>query len=145
MTFTTITDENGVYRDEFDYVFYDDPAVHGLWRISKVLPADTDISAISGDDIFKAENAGGGTYLEVYPNGTLALYPPNPESIAPTNLWTNGYYISSPAEGGLVCRMKTFTIENGREYLLLEQRPTRASDGESGRGYVLYRRAAGGD
>ena len=145
MTFTTITDENGVYRDEFDYAFYDDPAVHGLWRISKVLPADTDISAISGDDIFKAENAGGGTYLEVYPNGTLALYPPNPESIAPTNLWTNGYYISSPAEGGLVCRMKTFTIENGREYLLLEQRPTRDSDGESGHRYVLYRRAAGGD
>lgn len=145
MTFTTFTDENGLYRDEFDYAFYDDPAVHGLWRISKILPADTDISALSGDDIFKAEHAGGGTYLEVYPNGTLAFYPPNHESIAPTNLWTNGYYISSPAEGGLVCRMKTLTIGNGREYLLLEQRPTRASNEESGRGYVLYRRAAGGD
>lgn len=145
MTFTTYTDENGVYRDEFDYAFYDDPAVHGLWRVSKILPADTDISAISGDDIFKAENANGGTYLEVYPNGTLAFYLPSTQSIAPTNLWTNGYYISSPENGGLVCRMKTFTIENGREYLLLEQRPASVSDGESGHRYVLCRRVAGAD
>lgn len=145
MTFTTYTDENGLYRDEFDYAFYDDPAVHGLWRFSKVLGGDTDISAISGDDIFKADNAVGGTYVEVYPNGTLAFYLPNPKSIVPTNLWTNGYYISSPENGGLVCRMKTFTIENGREYLLLEQRPTRVSDGESGHRYVLCRRVAGAD
>lgn len=98
MPFTTTIDENGLYRDEFDYVVYDDPAVHGMWRAYKVLPGGTDISSITGDDIFHADDKSGqlSEFITVYPNGTLAFYQPNPESIEPTNLWTNGYYISSP-------------------------------------------------
>lgn len=140
MPFTTTIDENGLYRDEFDYVFYDDPAVHGMWRAYKVLPGDTDISAITGDDIFHADDKSGqlSEFITVYPNGTLAFYQPNPESTEPTNLWTNGYYISSPENGGLVCRMRAFTISNGREFLALEQRPVRVSDGESAHRFIVY-------
>lgn len=140
MPFTTTIDENGLYRDEFDYVFYDDPAVHGMWRAYKVLPGDTDISAITGDDIFHADDKSGqlSEFITVYPNGTLAFYQPNPESTEPTNLWTNGYCISSPENGGLVCRMRAFTISNGREFLALEQRPVRVSDGESAHRFIVY-------
>ena len=140
MPFTTTIDENGLYRDEFDYVFYDDPAVHGMWRAYKVLPGGTDISAITGDDIFHADDKSGqlSEFITVYPNGTLAFFQPNPESIEPSNLWTNGYYISSPENGGLVCRMRAFTIENGKEFLALEQRPVRVSDGESAHRFIVY-------
>ena len=140
MPFTTTIDENGLYRDEFDYVFYDDPAVHGMWRAYKVLPGGTDISAITGDDIFHADDKSGqlSEFITVYPNGTLAFFQPNPESIEPSNLWTNGYYISSPENGGLVCRMRAFTIENGKEFLALEQRPVRVSDDESAHRFIVY-------
>ena len=140
MPFTTTTDDDGLYRDEFEYVFYDDPAVHGMWRAYKVLPGDTDISAITGDDIFHADDKSGqlSELITVYPNGTLAFYQPNPESIEPTNLWTNGYYISSPENGGLVCQMRAFTVSNGKTFLALEQRPVRVSDGESAHRFIVY-------
>lgn len=140
MPFTTTFDDNGLYRDEFDYVFYDDPAVHGMWRAYKVLPGDTDISAITGDDIFHADDKSGqlSEFITVYPNGTLAFYQPNPESTEPTNLWTNGYYISSPENGGLVCRMRAFTVSNGKTFLALEQRPVRVSDDESAHRFIVY-------
>lgn len=140
MPFTTTIDENGLYRDEFDYVFYDDPAVHGMWRAYKVLPGDTDISAITGDDIFHADDKSGqlSEFITVYPNGTLAFYQPNPESTEPTNLWTNGYCISSPENGGLVCRMRAFTVSNGKEFLSLEQHPVRVSDDECAQIYCVF-------
>ena len=140
MPFTTTIDDNGLYRDDFDYVFYDDPAVHGMWRAYKVLPGNTDISSITGDDIFHADDKSGqlSEFITVYPNGTLAFYQPNPESIESTNLWTNGYYISSPENGGLVCRMRAFTVSNGREFLALEQRPARVSDGENAHRFIVY-------
>lgn len=140
MPFTTTVDDNGLYRDEFDYVFYDDPAVHGTWRAYKVLPGGTDISSITGDDIFHADNKSGqlSEFITVYPNGTLAFYQPNPESIEPTNLWTNGYYISSPENGGLVCRMRAFTVSSGKTFLALEQRPARVSDDESVHRFIVY-------
>lgn len=140
MPFTTMVDDNGLYRDEFDYVFYDDPAVHGMWRAYKVLPGGTDISAITGDDIFHADDKSGqlSEFITVYPNGTLAFFQPNPESIEPSNLWTNGYYISSPENGGLVCRMRAFTVSNGKTFLALEQRPVRVSDDESAHRYIVY-------
>lgn len=139
MPFTTTVDD-GLYRDEFDYVFYDNSAVHGMWRAYKVLPGNTDISAITGDDIFHADNKSGqfSEFITVYPNGTLAFYQPNPENIEPTNLWTNGYYISSPENGGLVCQMRAFTVSNGREFLALEQRPVRVSDGENAHRFIVY-------
>lgn len=86
-----------------------------MWRAYKVLPGGTDISAITGDDILHADNKNGqlSDFITVYPNGTLAFYQPNPDNIEPTNLWTNGYYISSPGNGGLVCRMRAFTVSNG--------------------------------
>ena len=140
MPFKTTVDDNGLYRDDFDYVFYDDPAVHGMWRAYKALPGNTDISAITGDDIFHADNKSGqfSEFITVYPNGTLTFYQPNPDSIEPTNLWTNGYYISSPENGGLVCRMRAFTVSNGREFLALEQRPVRVSDGESAHRFIVF-------
>lgn len=140
MPFTTTVDDDGLYRDDFDYVFYDDPAVHGMWRAYKVLPGDADIGSITGDDIFHADNKSGqlSEFITVYPNGTLAFYQPIPESIEPTNLWTNGYYISSPENGGLVCRMRAFTVSNGKEFLALEQRPTRVSDDESAHRFIVY-------
>ena len=140
MPFTTTTDDDGLYRDEFEYVFYDDPAVHGMWRAYKVLPGDTDISAITGDDIVHADDKSGqlSEFITVYPNGTLAFYQPNPESIEPTNLWTNGYYISSPENGGLVCQMRAFTVSNGKTFLALEQRPVRVSDDESAHRFIVY-------
>lgn len=140
MPFTTTVDENGLYHDEFDYVFYDDPAVHGMWRAYKVLPGNTDISSITRDGIFHADNKSGqlSEFITVYPNGTLAFYQPNPESTEPTNLWTNGYYISSPENGGLVCRMRAFTVSNGKEFLALEQRPARVSDDENAHRFIVY-------
>lgn len=140
MPFTTTVDEFGAYRDEFDYVFYDDPSVHGEWRAYKVLPGDTDISAITSDDLFNADYKTGQIHeiLKVYPDGTLAFYQPHPEKIEPTNLWTNGYCISSTEEGGLVCRMRSFTIGKGKQFLALEQRPLRVSDDEGAHRYVVY-------
>lgn len=140
MLFTTTVDEFGAYRDEFDYVFYDDPEVHGTWRAYRVFPGDTDIDSITGDDIFYADKPTGQIheFISVYENGTLAFYQPLAEKIEPTNLWTNGYCISSTEEGGLVCRMKAFTIGKGKPFLALEQRPVRVSDDESAHRYVVY-------
>ncbi|MGN1422314.1 MAG: hypothetical protein ACI4XA_02975, partial [Oscillospiraceae bacterium] len=140
ITFGTVTEENGSYRDEYEYVFYDDPSVHGTWRAYRVLPGDTDITGITRSDIFNAADKSGLLYefITVYPDGTLAFYQPRPENIVPTNVWTNGYYISSPTDGGLVCRMKAITLENGKEYLILEQRCKNIYENESFHRYVIY-------
>ncbi|MGN1108292.1 MAG: protein kinase, partial [Oscillospiraceae bacterium] len=42
ITFETVQDDDGLYEDIFDYVFYDDPAVHGEWRLCGILSPDTD-------------------------------------------------------------------------------------------------------
>lgn len=142
ISFTTIALESGTYRDEFEYKFYDDPSVHGTWRALRVLPGDTDITAITREVIFNAEGKSGVMYefVAVYPDGTLAFYQPNPDRIEPTNLWTNGYYISDMYEGGLVCRMKTITVENNKTYLVLEQRSADINNAEKYHRYILYYR-----
>ena len=35
MTFETVRGDDGQYEDIFDYVFYDDPAVHGDLRLAR--------------------------------------------------------------------------------------------------------------
>ena len=118
ITYYTIKNDEGYYEDRFDqYVFYDDPTVHGSWKnVGSVFK--TDLIDWAAGKIFMTPNRDTVWISSITLNsdGTAAM--PN---IWLTQHWTNGYYISSAGDGQTV--MELFTVNvNGTEYLLLENK-----------------------
>lgn len=141
ITFETILDEEGMYRDVFEYVFYDDPAVHGEWRAYGVLMPDIDFTMLSVNDLRYNESMKDmlWQYLSVDPNGTIKTYDQNKKPYS-VNLWTNGYHIKPEKNREYVCRMFAVTLEDGNDYLLYEQKPTGNYRWEVHHRYLIYKR-----
>lgn len=141
ITFETILDEEGMYRDVFEYVFYDDPAVHGEWRAYGVLMPDMDFTMLSVNDLRYNESMKDmlWQYLSVDPNGTIITYDQNKKPYS-VNLWTNGYHIKPDKNRQYVCRMFAVTLEDGNDYLLYEQKPTGNYRWEVPHRYLIYKR-----
>lgn len=141
ITFETILDEEGMYRDVFEYVFYDDPAVHGEWRAYGLLMPDIDFTMLSVNDLRYNESMKDMTwqYLSVNPNGTIKTYDQNKKPYS-VNLWTNGYHIKPEKNWEYVCRMFAVTLEDGNDYLLYEQKPTGNYPREIHHRYLIYKR-----
>lgn len=141
ITFETILDEEGMYRDVFEYVFYDDPAVHGEWRAYGLLMPDMDFTMLSVNDLRYNESMKDmlWQYLSVNPNGTIKTYDQNKKPYS-VNLWTNGYHIKPDNNRQYVCRMFAVTLEDGNDYLLYEQKPTGNYRWEIHHRYLIYKR-----
>ena len=141
ITFETILDEEGMYRDVFEYVFYDDPAVHGEWRAYGLLMPDMDFTMLSVNDLRYNESMKDmlWQYLSVDPNGTIKTYDQNKNPYS-VNLWTNGYHIKPDKNRQYICRMFAVTLEDGNDYLLYEQKPTGNYRWEVPHRYLIYKR-----
>ncbi|MGN0651125.1 MAG: serine/threonine protein kinase [Oscillospiraceae bacterium] len=122
--FDTIINDDGLYTDEFEYEFYDDPAVHGEWELYAVLDANTDFEWIATDYLAKSNNLGNylWQHFTVYPDGSCEMRNKRGGLIEKT-LWTNGYYIEHDNGCQFVRRMFAFTVD-GADYLVYEQKPT---------------------
>lgn len=124
ITFETVQDNEGLYEDIFDYVFYDDPAVYGEWRLFGYVDPDMDFTAISTTELtfFGSFENFVWQYLTVYPDGSYILRDPDKHIIQHLQ-WTNGYCIISEGDKYFVRRMFEVTVD-GEEYLMWEQKPT---------------------
>ena len=118
ITVTTEKNERGYYEDVFDYVFYDDPAVHGEWSYCSIIPTealDPLITAnyiknhkISGENIFSA--------LSLGDNGEARCFLTVGEEMPCDSRWTNGFLICEYVDGTAAQRLFEAAI-NGEEFL----------------------------
>lgn len=120
ITITTEINERGYYEDVFDYVFYDDPAVHGEWNFCNIIPTealDPLITAnyiknhkISGESIFSS--------LVLSDNGESRCIIQNGEEMPCDSRWTNGFLICEYTEGIAAQRLFEASID-GEEFLFV--------------------------
>ena len=140
MPFETVQDEDGLYGDVFEYVFYDDPAVHGEWRLCGLLSEDTDFTAITAEELAFTGTFEGfmWQYLSVFEDGSCILRAPDKSALSRLQ-WTNGYWISTDNGRSFVRRMFEVTVD-GVEYLMFEQKPTGNHPHEIPHRFLVYRR-----
>lgn len=142
-SFTTERGGNGMYRDVFDYVFVDDPQVHGKWILSGVFPDDTDFSALTAGEALATK-----PYTEMFiwksyeflSDGTYILYGADNETLS-DGRWTSGYYIKQDSGYEFVQEMFVLTLDDRNEYLFLEQKPTGNYQNEPLHRFLMFTRA----
>ena len=118
ITVTTKLNKQGLYEDYFDYVFYDDPAVHGEWDYCAYIPLEALNSALtadyirsrSSDDIFIF------SALNIRNNGECECFLSDGSKTPCESRWTNGYLICDYAEGTAAQSLFEITID-GEEFL----------------------------
>ena len=123
ITYTTIINDQERYEDVCDYVFYDDPAVHGIWNYKGYIRTDDYDKWIAGasDDEFMINDDSNYKYgrknLIFFFEGTTKIVFNNDSYN--TGTWTNGYYIWKSGDGQTISEY--FIVKrNGIEYLFIE-------------------------
>ena len=141
ITFETVQDDDGLYEDIFDYVFYDDPAVHGEWRLCGILSPDTDFTAITAEELtfFGSFENFVWQYLTVSTDGSYILRDPDKRTIVRSQ-WTNGYCITFDGDRSFVRRMFEVTVDEV-DYLMFEQKPTGNHRDDVPHRFLVYKRA----
>lgn len=118
ITVTTKLNERGFYEDFFDYVFYDDPAVHGEWSFCTLLPVEALNSALTADYI-KSYNYPGETCpytLTLGDNGEISAAGSDGAPMLWLTCWTNGYLIYESGDGAFAQRLFEVSAD-GEEFL----------------------------
>ena len=118
ITVTTKLNERGFYEDFFDYVFYDDPAVHGEWSFCTLLPVEALNSALTADYI-KSYNYPGETCpytLTLGDNGEISAASSDDAPMLWFTCWTNGYLIYESGDGAFAQRLFE-VVADGEEFL----------------------------
>ena len=117
---TTVLNEQGYYEDEFDYVFYDDPSVHGMWEYCNSLPEEHIIPGITAEYIREYNYRGEHMYSTLsLGDGGLAEWYFTDGSLMPCpHYWTNGYFICEYPENIAAQEMFVAVID-GEEFLFL--------------------------
>ncbi len=112
ITYRTYLGDDGYYHDECDYRFYDDPSVHGKWKIFGTIKADKYDSWIAGT-AKPGDNYAWLDKIEIFPEGDAVV------SNSMKCLWTNGYLVRINAHK--VSALFTVTVD-GTEYLVIENK-----------------------
>lgn len=135
MTFETLQDENGRNYDSYEYVFYDDPELHGSWVLcstSRAIP--------EGEIRFPGTLAGyQPKYITVLPDGTLNTYNAGLRELNSFR-WTNGYCIDDSTDIHKVERLFVLTNSDGTQYLIYERKPMYNWDDSMPLVYFIYKR-----
>ncbi|MBE6902489.1 MAG: hypothetical protein E7478_08440 [Ruminococcaceae bacterium] len=135
MTFETLQDENGRNYDSYEYVFYDDPELHGSWVLcsfSRAIP--------EGEIRFPGTLAGyQPNYITVLPDGTLNTYNAGLRELNSFR-WTNGYCIDDSTDIHKVERLFVLTNSDGTQYLIYERKPMYNGDDAIPHLYFIYKR-----
>lgn len=125
ITYTTVITDRGTYEDICDYVFYDDPAVQGIWNYKGCIETfnyDKWAAGASDAECIWDNSSGdenGIKNLVFYFDGTTKMV--FNDDCNHTNTWTNGYYICDGGDGQTI--EAYFIVErNGIEYLFIEHK-----------------------
>ncbi|MCH5197137.1 MAG: serine/threonine protein kinase [Oscillospiraceae bacterium] len=118
ITFITVKNINGYYEDRCDYVFYDDPTVHGSWENAGIMSKELlELWAAGKQKLIRSESCWLKS-VDLFPDGAAVVN--NGQGTANTP-WTNGYLIIKDGSGQLI--MQLFTVEvDGEEYLVIENK-----------------------
>lgn len=135
MTFETLQNENGKNYDSYEYVFYDDPELHGSWVLcgtAKGIP--------EGDIYFPGTLEGYmPKYITVLPDGELKTYNAGLKELNSFR-WTNGYCIDDSTDIHKVERLFVLTNSDGTQYLIYERKPMYNGDDTMPHIYFIYKR-----
>ena len=117
---TTEINERGYYEDVFDYVFYDDPAVHGEWSYCNIIPAEALTPLITANYIKNHKISGENLFyaLTLSDNGEARCILPNGEEMPCDSRWTNGFLICEYVDGTVAQRLFECTIDS-EEFLFV--------------------------
>lgn len=120
ITVTTAINERGYYEDCFEYVFYDDPAVHGAWKYCTSFPVEMFNSAMTADFVRNFSFDGETLYssLNIGDNGAASVIIADGTEMPWKSYWTNGYLISELGDGTVAERLFEVTLD-GEEFLFL--------------------------
>lgn len=120
ITVTTTKNEQGYYEDIFDYVFYDDPAVHGEWSYCNTVPAEAFTPLITSKYIKNCKYTDENIFsaLTLSDNGEARCILQNGEEMMCDSRWTNGFLICEYVEGTAAQRLFDATID-GEEFLFI--------------------------
>ncbi len=135
MTFETLQDENGRNYDSYEYVFYDDPELHGSWVLcstSRAIP-EGDIHFPGTLDGYQPK------YITVLPDGTLKTYNAGLRELNSFR-WTNGYCIDDSTDIHKVERLFVLMNSDGTQYLIYERKPMYNGDDTMPLVYFIYKR-----
>ena len=120
ITITTLKNERGLYEDVFGYQFYDDPKVHGKWRLLNTIPEysfNTLLTARKLRDI-RYDGVNLISALYIGDNGEAVAYDPEGEECSFNARWTNGYLIFAFADSTVAQSFFEVTI-GGEEFLFV--------------------------
>lgn len=135
MTFETLQDENGRNYDSYEYVFYDDPELHGSWVL-----CSTSRGIPEGEIRFPGTLEGyQPKYITVLPDGTLNTYNAGLRELNSFR-WTNGYCIDDSTDIHKVERLFVLTNSDGTQYLIYERKPMYNGDDTMPLVYFIYKR-----
>ncbi|MCI5667469.1 MAG: protein kinase [Oscillospiraceae bacterium] len=116
----TVLNEQGYYEDEFDYVFYDDPSVHGVWEYCNSLPEKDIIPGLTAEYIREYDYLGEHMYsaLSLGDEGHAEWYSTDGSLIPCPHYWTNGYFICEFTEN-IAAQEMFVSVIDGEEFLFL--------------------------
>lgn len=120
ITVTTAKNEQGYYEDVFDYVFYDDLAVHGEWSYCNTVPAEAFTPLITSKYINNCKYTDENIFsaLTISDNGEARCILQNGEEMMCDSRWTNGFLICEYVEGTAAQTLFEVMID-GEEFLFV--------------------------
>lgn len=137
--FYTEKNSQGFYEDKCDrYIFYDDPTVHGEWKVVGSLFKKDLADWAAGRKFMFPEDDCWLKSIKLNAGGTAES-----SNIHLPQYWTNGYFISITGEGQVIMEMFTLTTANGSEYLLVENKNGDYRNDLSADAYFIYTRQGG--
>ena len=142
ITVTTRLNEQGLYEDYFDYVFYDDPAVHGEWDYCTYIPLESLNSTLTADYIRnrRSDEVFIFSALNISDNGECECFLSDGSKTPCESRWTNGYLICEYAEGTAAQCLFEITID-GEKFLFAALKTGDFSRENKVYNYAVYTRA----
>lgn len=138
ITFTTVIDEDGYYEDLCEYVFYDDPSVHGEWKIAGYVYKELVKLWAYGSTSLQRYERYWIEQITLSPDGAVAI---NNGEFLQGSGWTNGYLVLNNSLDHSIMELFTTTV-NGVEYLLIENKNGDYSGQGKVYNYFVYTRKA---
>ena len=115
ITYTTSLNSDGYYEDKCDYYFYDDPSVHGSWKITGSIKPDRYNKWEAGEIEFNKLDDAWIREIDIEANGDATI------NKSMGLRWTNGYLVREQTNSMTVSALYTVTVD-GTEYLVIENK-----------------------
>lgn len=147
ITVTTAQNESGAYEDAFDYVFYDDTAVHGSWEYCNTIPTGLLDGRTSLTDITEYRSEFGHVFsaLELGDNGECVYTTASGEVMRNMSAWTNGWFIGYFTDGTAAMRMFEYTVDDAELLFIQVKDGDYRNTGQPTELYNVFMRNDGGD